>query len=64
MVLHLRFNNIKTTSFVLASPRHKTKLRFAIGNSRDLYLQFTKEFGTSWKMNSFVLGGIHDFVGL
>ena len=56
------FNNIKTTSFVLTSPRHKMKLRFAIGNSRDIYLQFTKEFGTDWVLRTFKFGGLSDNV--
>ena len=56
------FNNIKTGQFFLTSPRLKMKLRFAIGNSRDIYLQFTKEFGTDWKIKNFVIGGQHDNV--
>ena len=56
------FNNVKTGQFFLGNPRHNIKLRFAFGNSRDLYLQFTKEFGTDWVMGTFKFGGISDNV--
>ena len=56
------FNNIKTGQFFLGNPRHNVKLRFAFGNSRDLYLQFTKQFGTDWVMGTFKFGGISDNV--
>ena len=56
------FNNVKTGQFFLTAPRVKMKLRFAFGNSRDIYLQFTKEFGTGWVMGTFKFGGISDHV--
>ena len=56
------FNNIKTGQFFLTAPRTGMKLRFAIGNSRDIYLQFTKQFGTDWKMGTFTFGGLSDNV--
>ena len=56
------FNNIKTGQFFLTAPRTGMKLRFAIGNSRDIFLQFTKQFGTDWKMGTFTFGGLSDNV--
>ena len=56
------FNNTSIGQFVLGSPRHNVKLRFAFGNSRDIYLQFTKQFGTDWTMGNFREGGTSDNV--